>query len=80
MKKAIYIVIIVILLIVFGVSAYMVGSYLIENKQQADMYEDLASIKDQAKPTEPSTEPEETVDPNKPMETVPIHNEDGILL
>ena len=81
MKKALYIVIIVILLGVFGVSAYMVGSYLIENKQQQDMYGDLAAIKDQAKPTTEATEPtEETYDPNAPMETIPIHNEDGILL
>ena len=81
MKKALYIVVIVILLIVFGVSAYMVGSYLIENKQQQDMYGDLAAIKDQAKPTTEATEPtEETYDPNAPMETIPIHNEDGILL
>lgn len=79
MKKAIYIVLVVILLIVFGVSAFMVGSYLIENKQQSDMYGDLAAIKEQAKATTP-TKPEETFDPNKPMETIPIHNEDGILL
>ena len=83
MKKSVYIVLIVILLIVFGVSAYMVGSYLIENKRQEDMYNDLAAIKDQAKPTtDPtgSTDPEETLDPNAPMETIPIRNEDGILL
>ena len=82
MKKALYIVIIVILLIVFGVSAYMVGSYLIENKQQQDMYGDLAAMKEQAKPTESTdpTEPEETLDPHKPMEAVAIRNEDGILL
>lgn len=81
MKKAIYIVVIVILLGVFGVSAYMVGSYLIENKQQQDMYSDLAAMKEQAKPTDPlATEPEETFDPNAPMETLPIRNEDGILL
>jgi len=81
MKKALYIVVIVILLIVFGVSAYMVGSYLIENKQQQDMYGDLAAMKEQNKPTTEPTDPtEETYDPNKPMETVPIRNEDGILL
>ena len=81
MKKAIYIVIIVILLIVFGVSAYMVGSYLIENKQQQDMYSDLSSIKEQAKPTtEPTESTEETLDPHKPMDALEIRNEDGILL
>ena len=80
MKKALYIIVVVILLCVFGVSAYMVGSYLLENKQQEDMYSSLAQIKDQAKPTAPPTEPEETVDPNQPMEALAIRNEDGILL
>ena len=79
MKKALYIAVIVILLIVFGVSAYMVGDYLIENKQQSDKYNSLAQMKEEAKPTQPEAT-EETYDPNKPMTAMEIRNEDGMLL
>ena len=34
MKKVVYILAIVLLLAVFGVSAFMVGSYIIESKEQ----------------------------------------------
>ena len=42
MKKVLFIVIVVALLIAFGVSAFMVGSYLINGKEQADRNEELA--------------------------------------
>jgi len=44
MKKGIFIVVVVLLLIAFGVSAFMVGSYLLEGKEQKDRYEELAQI------------------------------------
>lgn len=54
MKKAIYIVVIAILIVAFCVSAFMVGRYLLEGKKQADLYDDLVDIKNQAQ-TAPST-------------------------
>ena len=41
-KKILFAVIVVVLVIAFGVSAFMVGSYLVEGKQQEDRYNALA--------------------------------------
>jgi len=83
MKKTVYIVSIVLLLLVFGVSAFMVGSYLIEGKQQEEKYDSLAALKESAKEnaTQPtaSTEPEETV-PEGTFGAVEIRDENGMLV
>ena len=55
MKKAIYIVVIAILIVAFCVSAFMVGRYLLEGKKQADLYDDLVDIKNQAQTAPPTT-------------------------
>ena len=44
MKKGMFIVVVVLLLIAFGVSAFMVGSYLLEGKEQEDRYNELSQI------------------------------------
>lgn len=74
-KKFIFTVIIVLLLIVFGVSAFMVGSYLLEGKEQEDRYNQLAQIASNAQTAastapkvtetvgETETEPDETTEP-----------------
>ena len=46
MKKALYTIAIVVLLIVFGVSAFLVGSYLLEGKEQEERYDQLSQIKE----------------------------------
>ena len=43
MKKSLYIVAVVVLLIIFGVSAFKVGSYLLEGKQQEDKFDNMAA-------------------------------------
>jgi len=43
MKKYVYIIAVIVLLIVFGVSAFQVGSYFLEGKQQEEKFEDLAA-------------------------------------
>ena len=48
MKKSLYIAAIVILLIVFAVSAFQVGSYIIESKRQQDEFDDLAAAVESA--------------------------------
>ncbi len=60
MKKALFIVIVILLLIAFGVSAFMVGTYLLEGKEQEDRYNELASIAANAQTTEATTEATET--------------------
>ena len=44
MKKSLYIVAVVVLLIIFGVSAFKVGSYLLEGKQQEEKFDELSAI------------------------------------
>ncbi len=57
MKKTMFTVIVILLLIAFGVSAFLVGSYLLEGKEQEDRYNELASI---AANQETTTEAPET--------------------
>jgi len=59
MKKALFTVIVLLLLIAFGVSAFMVGSYLLEGKEQEERYDELASIAANAQTT--TQAPETTV-------------------
>ena len=82
MKKTVYILAIVLLLLVFGVSAFMVGSYILEGKEQKEKFDSLSELKDSAK--ENATKPAETV----PEETTPegtfseaaIRDENGMLV
>ena len=54
MKKALYVIVIMILIIAFCVSAFLVARYVLEGKKQADRYEDLANIKNQAQTSVPT--------------------------
>ena len=49
MKKVMFLVIVVLLLVAFGVSAFMVGSYLLNGKEQADRNEELAQMVEDAR-------------------------------
>lgn len=60
MKKGMFIVVVVLLLIAFGVSAFMVGSYLLEGKQQEDRYNELSQIAANTRETTTATAPAET--------------------
>ena len=81
MKKALFIVVVIALLIAFGVSAFMVGEYLLGSKEQADRNSELQQmVADAKKPTGETTQ--ETVPGETTQETVPtpvIVGEDGIL-
>lgn len=81
MKKVLFVIVVVLLLIAFGVSAFMVGSYLLDGKKQADRNNELAQmVEDAKKPTE--SVPGETVPGETVQETVPaptVVGADGIL-
>jgi len=84
MKKTVYIASIVLLLLVFGVSAFMVGSYIIEGKQQEEKYNTLSEIKESAKEnatqsTKPTEAPGETT-PEGTFGSVEIRDENGMLV
>lgn len=88
MKKRLYIIIIVLLLIVFGISAFQVVSYIIGSRQQASKYEDMAAALDaqDASAATASTAPSQ--DPTDPTVTEPeivptedpIDEETGVLV
>ena len=73
MKKPLYIAAIVALLIVFSVSAFQVGSYIVESQQQKSKFEELSASKEAAQQaaaaTEESTEPVETEETEVPEES-----------
>ena len=43
-KKILFIVVVVALVAAFGISAFMVGDYLVEGKQQENRYDELSNI------------------------------------
>lgn len=63
MGKFIYTAVVILLIAVFGISAYKVGSYWLASNKEQSQFEDLAAMKEQAaqQATAPQeTEPEET--------------------
>ena len=72
MKKKLYIAAAILLLTVFGFSAFKVGSYFLEGKQQEERYDDLAAIVEDARNnTTQATEPAETTAPLSTEPTEP---------
>lgn len=65
MKKVIFTLTVILLLVVFGVSAFYVGSYVLDGKKQADQYNDLADIASGSQTVPTTAAPVET----KPAET-----------
>lgn len=59
MKKMLFTATVLLLVIAFGVSAFMVGNYFLEGKQQADRMDELSQIVSdaQTEPGEETTEP-----------------------
>ena len=65
--KIVYIAVIVILIGVFGFSAFQVGSYFLASRQQQNEFDELAAMKEQA--AQQATATEETT---LPPETEPV--------
>ena len=60
MKKTVFIIVVILLLIAFGVSAFMVGRYLINSKEQQQLNDELAAmVGTNPPPTVPETPPTE---------------------
>lgn len=60
MKKKLYIALMVVLALAFGLSAFYLGSYFLEGKKQADRYDELANIVTESQQQAASTTPSET--------------------
>ena len=68
MKKTLFIVTVLLLVAAFGISAFMVGNYLLDGKKQADRMDDLSQIVSNAQ-TETTEETEEATE--ETAETTP---------
>lgn len=81
MKKTVYILTIILLLLVFGISAFFVGSYILEGKEQQEKFDALAEIKEQAKEeaTKPTEEVIEETTPEGTFGAAEIRDENGML-
>lgn len=72
MKKVLFTVVVLVLVAAFGVSAFMVGNYLIDGKKQADRYNELSDIAANAQTetnkatTNATGENTESTDPTEP--------------
>jgi len=81
MKKLVYILTIVLLLLVFGISAFFVGSYIIESKEQAQKQEEAAALKESLKATVPTaTQTPEETSPIPTFGAVEMRDENGMLI
>ena len=82
MKKVLFIAVVILLLVAFGVSAFMVGSYLLNGKEQAQRNEQLAQMVEDAKnptvATVGETDPAESEAETLPVPT--IVGADGMLV
>lgn len=65
MKKSLYIAAIVVLLLVFGFSAFQVGSYILESKQQEAQFDELANAMEAAQAAAATTEATEATQPEE---------------
>ena len=64
MKKTMFIAVVLVLLVAFGISAFMVGDYLVEGKKQAERFDELSEIANgqTTQATEATEAMEETVE------------------
>ena len=44
MKKYLFIAVVLVLVAAFGISAFMVGDYVVDGKKQAERYDELSQI------------------------------------
>ena len=76
MKKVLFTVTVLLLVAAFGVSAFMVGSYLLEGKKQEERFDELSNMVADAR-----TEPTEGTDPEATVPApAPIRDENGMLI
>lgn len=81
MKKSLYILTVVLLIVIFGVSAFFVGSYVIESREQARKNEELTNLKNNIQESKPTASaiPEETA-PEATFSPVEMRDENGMLI
>ena len=82
MKKTLSIILVIVLVAVFAVSAFMVGKYFVNSKKSSNSYNELADVVNSAKettgaatePAKDSTEPAPTADAGGSRLELPHHD------
>ena len=69
MKKTLFTVTVLLLVAAFGISAFMVGNYLLDGKKQADRMDDLSQIVSNAQTETTAETTEGTVETTEAAET-----------
>ena len=78
MKKVLFTVVVLVLVAAFGVSAFMVGNYLIDGKKQANRYDELSDIAASAQ-NRPQAETEKSKESQDPTAETTEPTEPGML-
>ena len=76
MKKNLYIIAVIVLLIVFGISAFQVGSYFLEGKEQEKKFDELSAAVEAAQ-QQAATQTTEAGGETKPEEEEPVETTTG---
>lgn len=80
MRKVVYILALVFFLLVFGISAFQVGTYYLEAHEQAERFDSLAQIKENAKKPEKDTNVSKETVPEATFSAADIRDENGMLV
>lgn len=81
MKKLVYTLAIVLLLLVFGISAFFVGRYVVESKEQKEKANALSELRDSAKENATqATEATEETEPEGTFRPAEYRDENGMLV
>lgn len=83
LKKVLFFVLVLVLVAAFGISAFLVGSYLLEGRKQEQKFDDLANMVANAQTEQQGaveTVPGETVPEVTRGEPVAVKDENGMLL
>lgn len=78
MKKVLFTVVVLVLVVAFGVSAFMVGNYLIDGRKQANRYDELSDIASNAQ-SRPQAETQQPTDSQDPTAETTEPTEPGML-
>ena len=79
MKKIVYTLTVILLVLVFVVSAVLVGRYIVQSREQAEKNAALSALKDSVKETAGATEPGETT-PEGTFSEAEIRDANGMLI
>jgi len=77
-RKILFTITVILLVIAFGVSAFLVGNYIVESKKQSDRNDQLANMVSQAQTTPSTKKPETQPKPEETTQATTVATEPSI--